>query len=167
MKPPSKRLQAIAYHEAGHAVIACHYHRAVEHVTIVPEKDSLGHVQQGHSSAKIRPDIDWNNKTEKWIEREIEITLAGPIAESEFTGREVKIEGTDRKTAIDLAWRMYEGKVLTAYWNFMTEKTRAVVKSPIVWAQIEAVAHALVDRRKLNGSQIRSICREVFMGPAK
>jgi ATP-dependent Zn protease len=40
----TKREEATAYHEAGHAVIAVAVRRPFRYVTISPSEDALGHV---------------------------------------------------------------------------------------------------------------------------
>jgi hypothetical protein len=63
--------EIVAHHEAGHAVIAFMLGVPVECVTIEPFEGRSG--------------ITWHHKTSP--ENEILITMAGPFAESKFTGR--------------------------------------------------------------------------------
>lgn len=68
---------ATAYHEAGHAVAALALGRPVHKVSVLPDRERLGHCAFG--KAPVRP-------SEDWIEREILISLAGLAAEARHTG---------------------------------------------------------------------------------
>jgi len=70
-------LQATAFHEAGHAVIALALGRAVQRVSILPGRGWLGRCE--FRKGRVRP-------SEDWLEREILISLAGPAAEARHTG---------------------------------------------------------------------------------
>src|SRR6185437_15760265 len=71
---PSRKMEAVAYHEAGHAVAALLLHRPLRYVTIVPDKarGTLGH--------------DLTPRRRTILEREIMVLLAGEVAEREFRG---------------------------------------------------------------------------------
>ena len=66
-----------AYHEAGHAVMALALGRPVDHVSIRPDAQRLGHCD--FRKPVFRP-------SEDWLEREMLISLAGPAAEGLFAG---------------------------------------------------------------------------------
>jgi ATP-dependent Zn protease len=68
---------ATAYHEAGHAVTALALGRPVQHVSILPDRETAGICEFGKSV--FRP-------TEDWLEREILISLGGIAAEARHTG---------------------------------------------------------------------------------
>ncbi len=73
----SSKLEATAYHEAGHAVIALALGRAVQRVSILPGHAWLGRCE--FQKGRVRP-------SEDWLEREILISLAGAAAEARLTG---------------------------------------------------------------------------------
>jgi ATP-dependent Zn protease len=75
MQPSSE--EAVAYHEAGHAVVALALGRPVHCVSILPDRVNLG-LCEFHKGV-CRPSDDW-------IEREILISLAGLAAEARHTG---------------------------------------------------------------------------------
>ena len=75
-----RRLEALAHHEAGHAVAAVELRRAINYVTIIPENDSLGHCSF--------PDPKFDDRRlAAWIEREVLIGLCGGAAEAKLIGR--------------------------------------------------------------------------------
>ena len=49
-KPPSQRLKATAYHEAGHAVVSLEYRRSVKHATIIAESGKRGERKAGQKA---------------------------------------------------------------------------------------------------------------------
>jgi plasmid stabilization system protein ParE len=69
--------QAVAYHEAGHAVVALALGRPVHCVSVLPDRVHLGTCE--FQKGVFRP-------SEDWIEREILISLAGLAAEARHTG---------------------------------------------------------------------------------
>ena len=73
----SPRDQATAYHEAGHAVVALALGRAVQRVSILPDRERLGQCE--FKKGLFRP-------SEDWLEREILIALGGIAAEARHTG---------------------------------------------------------------------------------
>ena len=70
--------KAVAYHEAGHAVIALALGRPVHSVSVLPDRINLGTCEFQKGAG--RPSKDW-------IEREILISLAGLAAEARHTGK--------------------------------------------------------------------------------
>ena len=73
-------LEATAYHEAGHAVMALALGRSIQRVSILPGREWLGRCE--FQKGRARPNEDW-------LEREIFISLAGLAAEARHTGQYV------------------------------------------------------------------------------
>ena len=69
--------EAVAYHEAGHAVAALALGRPVHLVSVLPDRERLGQCE--FRKGVFRP-------SEDWLEREILISLAGLAAEARHTG---------------------------------------------------------------------------------
>ncbi len=128
-------LEATAFHEAGHAVIAVLTGRAVSRVSVVPQDDALGHVryltslinEQGFPESALPLDTaeEWERATE-WEKREatrrlraegrlraaILACLAGPLAEAIHTDSDQMASvgaEQDRETAADIALHLAGG----------------------------------------------------------
>lgn len=79
MEPELEEL--VAYHEAGHAVMAVHLGGRIMHVSIEPPDDD-GPLRSGESIVK------WPAMTqEQLVLAELQVSLAGPIAEMVFSGQ--------------------------------------------------------------------------------
>ncbi len=101
---PTRELQATAYHEAGHAVMAMETGRAVRLVTVVPEGNYLGVCRHTAAPAWLSPDAHLGRREIRWLERCILIRMAGPAAERRFTGRRNHVGARyDYDSLIDMA----------------------------------------------------------------
>ena len=76
--------ERVAYHEAGHAVAAIALRRAVKLVSIVPRGDTNGRTVKQKLPSTFRPGHD--ARTSRFVERDIMISLAGPVAQEKFQG---------------------------------------------------------------------------------
>lgn len=74
---------AVAYHEAGHAVMAIIVGRPIQKVTISAANMATGGVRLG--ACKIQKGR--SKPTKDWLEDEALIFFAGMVAESHFTGQ--------------------------------------------------------------------------------
>lgn len=156
-----RRLEAVAYHEAGHAVASLALRRAIRFVSIVPEAETLGRLKLTKAPATMRLDIDAEHRTKAWIEREILITFAGPAAEAHFTGRRNHIGAAgDFKQAVDIAsYHHGLGKVLTKYLDYMMARSEAFITAAQQWVQVERLVEFLLEERHLQPKRVREICR--------
>lgn len=79
-KKRNEERSGVAYHEAGHAVVAVVLGRRFRKVTIVPESDSLGHVLHRPYSKTFQPDVNTGGHTERRICDDVMCSLAGMLA---------------------------------------------------------------------------------------
>jgi ATP-dependent Zn protease len=104
---PAKKhyeLQATAYHEAGHAVVALRLGLKFRHVTIKPDSDSLGHLKCDRHPKWFNPNIDKSDRTRMLTERHIIVDFVGQIAEAKLLGRRPRFGmACDNYHAVDLA----------------------------------------------------------------
>jgi hypothetical protein len=153
------KLEAVAYHEAGHAVAALELGHQIGSVSISPAAESLGRVQFKPPPEWFAPDIEINERHRLFIEEEILIDLAGDAAWRRFMGRSNRIGSrSDDHSAVDLASYLYDGDVLRTYMAYMWQRASAFVARERHWIQIEALAKALVEAKDLTEDQARDVC---------
>jgi ATP-dependent Zn protease len=165
-KNPDK-LRAIAYHEAGHAVITVVLGLTVHNVTIVPNGDDLGACWKpgmlGYRTA--------NRRELRSLARDHIICLyAGMHAERLVDLNAPDFHGeSDEMTAFDLSKR-YEvfPRVLEfvgdenhlAYLSSLRAESRRLVRRH--QKVIQKVAQALLVQRELNGAETKQIIEEIL-----
>ena len=98
----SKALEATAYHEAGHAVMAWFLNVRVDKVSISPERDSLGHCSHEKIVRGRNPELDDSPRSRDQKEKEILVALAGGIAQRLFNRR------SWRRLHVEEDWRKAE-----------------------------------------------------------
>ena len=165
----TKRLQATAYHEAGHAMMAYIKNMAIRRVSIIPneEEGSLGHCLHGSWPKLLGSEEGCFDFIDDQKHRDKRETLAmmmygGLVAEKHFTGRYNWIgAGADRSRAADLLASSLSGdlKEWGAYINWIMEHTRVHLNFPRNWAGVEALATALLQKGQLNGRQAKTVIK--------
>jgi ATP-dependent Zn protease len=147
----TKPLQYIAYHEAGHAVIALRLGYEVGKVTIVRRQGVLG-------KAEIR------NRTSP---DDIKINLAGQLAEALVNSNDEQIQlgahsdwrNTRRSVREFVALGFINGRERGILIDELLQETKALVRRDR--EAISRVAEALLTRRTLTGSEIKRIMEDV------
>jgi hypothetical protein len=127
---------AIAYHEAGHAVISMELGYRCLYVTIIPDGDRLGHV------CCENPLVGGNDHS---IEHALKVLISARLAEGKYTGsREVWGDAGDRVKATNIALLATDQDTdrAEALINEMIGETRKLVEQH--WGDIEALAQRLL-----------------------
>ena len=127
--------EAIAYHEAGHAVVSMKLGYSCRYVTIVPK----GKIQ-GHASCED----PMKGEHEKKVEHALKLKMAGRIAEGKHTGLAVWSDSCDRVDAVNLANEATDrdGPRTEQLVMRMLGETRDLVDKH--WAEIDALAQRLL-----------------------
>jgi hypothetical protein len=81
------QIEATAYHEAGHAVIAYLLGYRPQSVTIVPTADTAGHIIHANPLHGFQLDIDGSHEARLRVENVVTICFAGPIAQKRYNPR--------------------------------------------------------------------------------
>lgn len=167
MGKPTKALQAIAYHEAGHAVVRWHYRlRMPKYVTIIPDEDSLGHIFGHKFPGKFDfGETEWSGQTQLLLERRIRSIFAGPLAQKKFHPRGFRHAHAagDYDQIADLGLRLGgDDETASAHIKLLELQTRNLLNTPQIWLFIEAVAEALLEQKKLSGKQVREVIRKAL-----
>lgn len=155
---PSRALQSVAHHEAGHAVVNWKEGVPVTSVSIIPKEDSVGHIISRHILHEINVEWDDSPQTRSLVESRIRICLAGPIAQKMFNPHGF------RKHHAEHDWK--EATNLVLYLGGDEETTNACIQQlknqthDIIdrhWDRVEAIAEALIEQKKLSGAQVKEI----------
>jgi hypothetical protein len=176
-----RKLERVAYHESCHAVAAILMGIEFTKVCLTPEnkaRDSHGMVVQGYVKMHRPPDWvfpwNWNTKQDRGRAREyfrnsIYMTLAGPLAETLFTGiwqQDTRGEDSDEALAMDSAdfardaYFSWTPKDSRDYVNRLRWQMLETLRAPDVWAVVKVVALELVRRKTLNSTQVHSLVKQ-------
>lgn len=155
------QLWATAYHEAGHAVIALYLGIGLGRhgVSIRPDEDTHGHVGL-RRGFRGNPETQNSDRVRLGLERRAMVSLAGHEAQRQFRSSSVRRHhaSQDRANAADcLSFNVGSSEELTAYLHLLQIRVRQIVKLPHIWAQITAVAAALIEKRQLTPTEVRQI----------
>jgi len=163
------RREAVAYHEAGHAVVAHMLGYQVFRVSIVPKSDSTAHISWRHPinrsvmsnlEAGSEADLD---RVRYRIDHAIIVSMAGALAQKRYNPRsgwryggsgagrgEFLLKGSDDQQALELMVRVHEDeKVRAAYWRYLEARAEDLVKR--YWSRIERLAITLLNRETISG----------------
>ena len=131
-KRSKQQLEATAYHEAGHAVLAYHYGYKIKSVTIKRGEDSLGKMVADGLLKGLRPDIEITPYGRDKMEKHIRVSMAGIIAQKLYNKRSVRAghDDGDRQSAcglLDYLTPPVNADVYKKYWALLEAQT---VKPP-------------------------------------
>jgi hypothetical protein len=163
-KPPKiTKLESTAFHEAGHAAAAFHLGKAVQSVSIVPDKEdgSLGHCQGNGYPDWFSPDTVIDGRARAFAERETIFLFAGPAAEARVRGRHNHLwAGTDHHNAYHLASHFCGGNEETsAYLAWLAARAKNLIHDPFIWSGVESLAKALLTHQTMTGRKARAAYR--------
>jgi len=168
-------MKETAYHEAGHAVVAVRLGCRFEYVTIIadPDEGSAGHLkhlaedqesrrhqmttEEWHASLAL-PEAERMRLFEEEEQRHLDaitVSIAGIAASARW-------HGDDWETMADeLLYDQYDGDyaaVESLYSGLDDEgKERAYQMVSDDWGAVEAVAHALMERKTLTEDEVKEL----------
>jgi hypothetical protein len=168
-----------AFHEAGHAVLACLLRQPFHCASIDPDGPFRGRVTLDMSNIGPRdlvteqPDGRFRASRprvspERTLEKYTLIAAAGPVAETMLQGKHVVTEGAwehDLAFAIDLALDVF-GDHATAeeYVDLVSARVPLIVVQKPVFRAVSKVGDALLKREQLSSRDVRAIVRENTKG---
>jgi hypothetical protein len=154
-------LLEVAHHEAAHAVFQLKLGLRRGRVTIKPDlKGSLGHAELrrpkwiNDQPATLREE----QRLRLHAENEILALYAGRIAQGKYAGRKITWghEGDDH-SIMDLATSCvsHHDEVRFAFLVYCQKHAALLVEA--WWPEINAVAHALAERKSLTAREVRDV----------
>jgi hypothetical protein len=148
-----------AYHEAGHAVMAHELGMKVTSVSIVKDDDTLGRMARRWERWMHEIDYNVTPYREAKVQRHIMVCYAGAAATKiQFNYGAWRGTGADTTTAVDLACCM-TGKTeeTEALLRWLWIRTCDQLARPLLWAEVEATAAALLAHHELTGQEFRDL----------
>lgn len=154
-----KQIVKVAYHEAGHAVIQRYLRLSARFIKINTKR---GLTRSMPLPTWFFEDIS-DKKTDLLMRKQMIVFYAGIVAQYVLTGAwdYVSIDH-DWEQLMTLAWKYYGSvEAIQTGIKKLRSKTLALVKKPIIWRQIEAVASQLIKKRYLTSGKIKNIIRKI------
>jgi hypothetical protein len=170
---PSKTEQKnVAYHEAGHVVIAWYYNIGCVGVSIAKEQDSAAQILRLFGKVALQA---------YQLERELDIAMAGAVAEEKIIGNKTRgWGGNDYINAVKIAaqWSEQTGKIFddayladisievdqitgclfsAVFLDEFAANVRELMSRAHIWGCVEAVAHQLLKQSVLSSQEITDI----------
>jgi hypothetical protein len=162
-------LAEVAYHEAGHAVLTLRCGRKLESVWIGDSADDGGNSQHydplWHKSDATGV-LEIAGDDMAMALAGLHIALAGVYAQRKFTGNaHIPMAKSDKH---DVENFFVHSSLSDADIRQATREAKANTKSLVAhyWSDIERVAAALLERRKLSGDEVRELLSPELKGVA-
>jgi ATP-dependent Zn protease len=148
----TKKLQATAYHEAGHAVLAWGEKMKIHRITIKAAGNEFGHVANRNPLSRIKPESKLlRDRTERFVR----ICLAGRIAQRRFAPRGYRTahDEEDRQNAAEALVRIaFSNPHQQAYMDWLSKETALILDD--LWPLVKALAHELLSREQMGGKEV-------------
>ena len=160
------RLEPVAYHEAGHVVVG---HllglQATDSDLLKDREGGNAHTHFAHPGPWFQPRPGHLEPAERdFVERLLTTFMAGFAAESRFGHHDPDGSGYD----VDQASRQWVGYLAgtqperEAALHDHLERADALLARPEVWRAVEAVAAALLERRRIDGPAASAIIEPIL-----
>jgi hypothetical protein len=138
---------------------------ATKRITIVPEGDSAGHVENRSIGNRTRADIEWADRFSRGrlkAEKIVMVSMAGELAQRRFDPSSVRSyhASGDRWSITDILMRYApsdpDGAInITQHYKLLRQWTADLVEHK--WYLIEALAEALMERGTLSSKEVREV----------
>jgi hypothetical protein len=157
------QLEAVAYHEAGHAVVAFFLFTGIRKkgASIVADEETAGrvHMRTTFNGDPNRLKYESSLRFRDGLEKAAMRSLAGEIAQRRFRPSSVRRHhaASDRETVMDCLAHLSEcdEELMRAYLKLLTIRTRNMVA--FYWPEITAVAEALTEKKVLSAEEVRTL----------
>lgn len=164
----NRRLAALTYHEAGHAVVSFALELPVLEISVIADdaRGSLGHVSHENFYHGRSPDIDMSAETLRKAEAHVMSALAGDIAVAIWSPRvharlhDGNAAGTEHDNDIamhllfNLSGSEYEA---VAHLKLLKIRTINLLTMATWWNAVEVLAAQLTKQCKLDGETVLKV----------
>jgi len=160
-------LKRVAFHEAGHAVMAFQLKCRFHHVTINPDENegSLGHVLNGKHARVEYNRVEPSSYNRLQVEKYILVSFAGNAAERLLTGRKILVgSGSDFDQASNyMSLLIQEEDESRAYLKWLRERAVNILSSSWNWFAVETLANELLKRKYIGDKEVHQIIRKAWI----
>jgi hypothetical protein len=169
-----RNIERYAYHEAGHAVFAYRSSFGLRSVQLEAIANPIGHGWNSLGRTQIGTGRDlqlYDTKRKVLAEEYLCMIMAGPIAESHYRGTRVawhRLSGSDKTyiqqySVIHCRMANSDDGCRQACIAYLRARTATWVDN--WWPDIQKIARALVERRRLTGKQVADILTGISLTP--
>lgn len=159
----------VAYHEAGHAIIAWHLLglKRIKSITIIPDADYLGCLKTKKVNKKDEFEICAGSlseemKIESKMMRLVMESFAGNIAEKKIRKRNNWVGANkDLNSAVEMLSRItgnVEDKEFDYLQKYLYRKTENLID--FYWKEVETIANELLEKKTINEDEFLEAIRK-------
>ena len=126
----TKKVESIAYHEAGHAVAAWKRRIRIKQLSILSDGDSAGRMTHHNYFSGVHPEYDTSPRIQRRLENMALVCFAGPAAQRRFNPRgyrHVHADGDFQQAVTLLTCLVGSDKELEAYLKLINVRARQFV----------------------------------------
>lgn len=163
----STALQATAYHEAGHLLVAWRENITIHSVSIIdnPKIGSAGRVYLRNPLDGARRSKAVTKRSRRRLEGLVRYFLSGALAQKRFNPRSYRRwhDEDDRKQARKIIKRLAgaDDDAARAALKHLEAQARDMLSEERSWLCVEAIAAALMERKELKAGEVRAIIKQV------
>lgn len=160
----TEELRRLAYHEAGHAVVAYLVKRPFRHVTIIPKEDTWGHILYTKWPDNFDPENNTDARTQKRIECCVDTALGGDAAISLLTGEPCDLAYFDWQSAEDMATNITVDEIgMNTYLQWRRLCVTGRLNLPWHWLAVEELAGQLLCKGCIGARKARQIVQNTVL----
>ncbi|MDV2496601.1 MAG: hypothetical protein RX316_10410 [bacterium] len=163
----STALQATAYHEAGHLLVAWRENITVHSVSIIdnPKIGSAGRVYLRNPLDGARRSKAVTKRSRRRLEGLVRYFLSGALAQKRFNPRSYRRwhDEDDRKQARKIIKRLAgaDDETARAALKHLEAQASDMLSEERSWLCVEAIAAALMERKELKAGEVKAIIKQV------